>query len=722
MTPKHITEPNYNHALAEQLQRRLPGWEVTPQSTGVLEHVSQQPDVFIELPNGLPVVVECKYDLSGHAKAVAAEAVQRLGRSSNAQDHQVEQAVAVLYPAELRLRASGLEQALADTTLRYAAFSNSPGGPVRFPTTGWLQGGLDSLADLIENIAVDEPQIQDVRRQFERAITTGANRLVEFNHWDSPTIQNLAQVLRQPPGEQTTRMAVTIMLNALVFQANVADKHTGIQSVTQLLDQATQENRRLTQSDVLLCWREIINEINYRSVFVIAADALSAISSEARAAQMLEVLVGPAQQLASLTTQTVQDLAGQVLGRLVSDRKLLGTFYTPPPTAALLAGLAINRLTVDWGDQQAIEKLQIADVACGTGALLSAAQRQIFQRARRQGINDEKLHKALMEDMLVGADVLPAAVHITTTMLAAAHPKVPYDRTRTHIMPYGRQPDGSVRLGSLHLLQAARNPTLWDDHTPASGDSGNANNNSNPSGDGGPGEPIGISTHLELPRQSLDLVIMNPPVTRKTAPPSNQTGPTSTADFTEFGLTEADRRDMAAALRQLPGHNPSQTASHSQASLTIHFTHLALELVKPGGVIALVLPAAFATAAAWSQTRTAIAQQCTHITLVTLTGADSQQQSFSADTARAELLLIATRRDQPLPDTSRQPEDWRWVTLTSRPDTPAAAAVAAAAIHRTPQGTLRLGPTAIGTATPAPYGTSPASSSNPEPQQLPPTP
>ena len=92
-------------------------------------------------------------------------------------------------------------------------------------------------------------------------------------------------------------------------------------------------------------------------------------------------------------------------------------FYTLPASACLLAS-SQKRLNVEWSDRAAIERLRIADFACGTGALLSAAQRAVYRRYRRAGGNDRDLHRALMERCLVGLDIMPAATHLTCSMLS----------------------------------------------------------------------------------------------------------------------------------------------------------------------------------------------------------------------------------------------------------------------------------------------------------------
>ena len=112
------------------------------------------------------------------------------------------------------------------------------------------------------------------------------------------------------------------------------------------------------------------------------------------------------------------DLTGQIFQRLISDRKYLATFYTRPASAALLARLAINQLEgVDWGDAEAIGKLRVGDFACGTGALLSAVYEQIAERHANAGGDPSQLHRAMMEEVIYGCDVMPSAIHITGSTL-----------------------------------------------------------------------------------------------------------------------------------------------------------------------------------------------------------------------------------------------------------------------------------------------------------------
>jgi hypothetical protein len=57
----------------------------------------------------------------------------------------------------------------------------------------------------------------------------------------------------------------------------------------------------------------------------------------------------------------------------------------------------------------------------------------------------------MMAEGLVGCDVLPAAAHLTASMLAGAHPTTKYAQSEVLTVVYGHQEDGVIALGSRHV-------------------------------------------------------------------------------------------------------------------------------------------------------------------------------------------------------------------------------------------------------------------------------
>src|SRR5205807_10209588 len=84
--------------------------------------------------------------------------------------------------------------------------------------------------------------------------------------------------------------------------------------------------------------------------------------------------------------------------------------------------------------------------------LISTAYQRIGQLHEMAGGNAETIHPEMMAAALVSCDVLPAAAHLTASMLSGAHPTVKYKASSILTVAYGKQPNGSIALGSLDLL------------------------------------------------------------------------------------------------------------------------------------------------------------------------------------------------------------------------------------------------------------------------------
>ena len=225
------------------------------------------------------------------------------------------------------------------------------------------------------------------------------------------------------------------------------------------------------------------------------------------------------------------DLTGRIFQRLIADRKYLATFYTLPASAALLARLAVAKMEgVDWSSAEAIGKLRIGDFACGTGALLSAVYEQIAARHERTGGDLEAIHKVMMEEVLYGCDVMPSAVHITGSTLSGVEAGVQFNISHLYTMPYGRMEDGSVAIGSLELLQSSDVLTLFNTSDPAMRT-------------GSAGEETAAQVRAEIPDETYDLVIMNPPFTSATNHEGAHADITNPA-FAAFDATDEDQKAM----------------------------------------------------------------------------------------------------------------------------------------------------------------------------------
>ena len=374
------SEPAFNMALGEVLRGKHPLWKnhLGVERTRVFpEQPALKPDILVQPPNAQPVVVETEYV---PALTVEEDARARLGLVTRNTTDPIEQAIAVRIPEELRHGQADMPDRIGAAEFDYCVLSGDPSCPDRWPTTGWLTGNIDDIVRCIEHAMVSQRLVDESISVLEdgvRVATKAIQDAVETGFTDIG--ENLGRALNQKSGEQTNRMAMTIIANALTFHSTIAGTH-GIPTIGQLKADGT----TTLQSSVLSTWRRILEEINYWPIFKVASDLLETIRVPT-ARHILTALVGAAERLAELGVTTRHDLSGRMFQSLIADRKFLATFYTLPTSTTLLAEVAVRRLQFEWGDLEGYSNLRIADLSCGTGTLLSAAYNAVLSRYRHAG-------------------------------------------------------------------------------------------------------------------------------------------------------------------------------------------------------------------------------------------------------------------------------------------------------------------------------------------------
>ncbi len=613
------TEPTVNAALGKLLQAMMQTCLVRSEHTGLIpDNPALQIDNLITAPGRSPVALEAEFMPASNAES---EAASRLAKNIVGQPRPVEAAIALRYPAELK-SAADLETALRETRLSWCVrYDEGDLPPSRFPQSGWLEGGLEDLADLIRLVSVPQKEVDEAADTLQSGIQRAAVVLDAISETQMHIVRAVSDLLGMRNVPQTRRMACAIIANALVFHERIAGMHAGVKPLNLVCGPGSAN----PQKDTLATWDQIL-DINYFPIFAIARDILQQLPSGA-AKQLLDELRDTAQEVDAAGIDNAHNLTGRIFQRLISDRKYLATFYTRPASAALLARLAVAKLQdIDWSDAERIAKLRVGDFACGTGALLSAAYEQIAAKHERAGGDPAKLHTAMMEEVLYGCDVMPSAVHITGATLAGAQPNLGYQQSRLYTMPYGRQDDGSVQIGSLELLQASNLLTLFNTSDPAL-QTGSA------------GEQTAAQVTVDIPDGGFDLVIMNPPFTSNTKHFDAEDGVLNAA-FAAFNAKEDDQADMAALLAKLA----KGSTYHGHAGLGSAFITIAHRKLKTGGVMAFVLLASMVNASSWQKVRKLLATEYEDIEVLTIAESGDQALSFSNDTGMAECLVIARKR------------------------------------------------------------------------------
>ena len=375
-----------NCELRDVLWTKHPRWRkcVVAEKTGLVAGKPRlQLDILVRHPNGLPVVIETEF---APARTVEDEALGRLGKTLSDDGKRIEQVIALRMPKSLRdEKQEDLIEKLEAAQYEYCVYSvpsvdEKDINYRRWPTEGWIQGGIDDLASTIEHTALSENQMTEGMKVLDEGIVHAASVLRNdcLNADAQGILDDIAKVLHQKDGDQTSKMAMAILANAIIFQMAIAEneKINGFDKLT--------NDGVISKEKVMNEWRKIIR-INYFPIFKVALEILESISFPKTAQNILHRLLNVANRLATFGATTQHDFSGRMFQKLIEDRKFLATFYTLPESAALLAELAVSRMDIDWKERNLVTNLRVADFACGTGALLNASYGAMMSRYRRGG-------------------------------------------------------------------------------------------------------------------------------------------------------------------------------------------------------------------------------------------------------------------------------------------------------------------------------------------------
>ena len=563
-------------------------------------HVGARPDIIVRTPDG-PVIVEVEFE---PARTLEADALSRLGIEIDGRKVQVAFAVAI--PESIReVPQQHLQSRLATTGMRWQEWRiDGTSGPR-------VAGLFNTLASCIQQAAVPPADLDEAVAILDDGARRAGARLC-----GSPgTMARVAGVFDSPPGDEPANMGALVIINAMVFQERLASINPDVQPL-----EATREHGHISKAILIRAWDTILDD-DYWPIFHMAREIASKLS-DVESSEVIDECAQTAERLLAMAIVGRHDLAGRIFNRLVSDRKFLAAFYTSIPAATLLAGLALlpdRWPQVDWTKVDELRKFRIIDPACGTGTLLMASHRQIVDNHRfasGERASTAELHKALMEEITYGVDVVQAAIHLTAATLAAMSPAIRFDQMNLHTLKLGVDESGAIQLGSLDWLVAPQLQSFFSTTE----------------------EQVGAKSGMSgvvIPRPSVDLVISNPPYTRRGSDSGHEE-----AIARIFTLPEGDRESQEKIARRtselLRGTPANQMAGHGSS-----FAVLADRLVKLGGRVALVLPVTCLAGESWAGIRSMFSSRYQIEFIVS--SHDPESRSMSYDTHIAEVLLVARR-------------------------------------------------------------------------------
>ncbi|WP_298017532.1 hypothetical protein [uncultured Parasphingopyxis sp.] len=661
------TEHTINDAIANLLRATRRNWRkgdtIRSEHTGNFAGSTKRPDILVTEFGVSPVVVENEVL---PALTVEAEARDRLGEVLAENGRSILSSVAVRTPERLRnLSGQSLTDELRSAKdIECALFTGtSPDAAERWPSEGWLTGTIDDLSIIVQAATVPPSIVEEAADQLMTGVQQAAGQLAGIEHKYEPALLKMAEALCQEDSEQTRRMATTILANAFIFHETLAHGPGGLASIRNL--EEMRGAGQLTRSQVLHEWRAIL-KVNYWPIFDIACRIFDVIPSIIGNG-LCNTLADTAIKLVENSLTRSHDLTGAVFQKLIADRKFLAAYYTTPASAALMVGLALNRNHTpsgdDWTDIESVEGLKVGDFACGTGTLLSTAYTRLGQYFELRGGDSEVIHPAMMGSVLVGADVLPAAAHLTAAMLSGVHPQTTYTDSMIMTVSYGAQPDKTVALGSLDLL--ARQKAM--DAVSATGIGAKGAKEKN--------------VFVDVADKSFDLVIMNPPFTRPTGQEASKVGVPNPM-FAAFAADKDEQKEMKRAFDKLLKSLDGDHCYDGQAGEASGFIELGHRKLASGGTLGLITPLSLMSGEAWDKSRKRLAEGYEDVIVLSITGTQSRETSFSADTGMAEALTVAKRRE----DDSTDVRPATYIVLNDRPSSPLDGYATAKSIKRLIEG------------------------------------
>ena len=612
--PVHV-EGHANSVVGLSLRHllRQSGINVAPEVKGM---GGAKPDIYIEAGNH-SIVIEAKY---GNRKA-AADAARARFAEMNPPPHIVG-ALSYSKPFETDPEKSAREGAPVDFAFTgHNPDDKSAAGldPAKWRPV-WHTGSIYDVAQVLRRPrAVVDPQADEMAE----AVGAINGALASFQNFfrDKPgSVRHIAKALkvnlddskgeeREALENEALRVAGLILIGAMMFQFALAEQDDRVRKPTDFLSAV--ELPKLPAH-----WEFILDEINYAAIFNAALDVMRASDPHPILARTL----ADAAQTARGITQGGADLTGQVYHRVLADAKTLAAFYTSIPAATMMSRIALDMNSQGaekWADLDFIRNLRVADPACGSGTLLTAAAWQIrdnFLRAdfRKHGaaISENardrisELHRAMLEEIMWGYDILETAAHLTAANLGMMFPSVEFEDAHIYRTIIGKTDGNGVAAGSLEML---------DSDVPIF--------------ERGDRQVETREAAAALPE--LDLCIMNPPFVRGTA--GNES-----FNFLPSGEQEAVRKRMLKI-----GKAHEFVCDKGQGP---GFVALACKRVKPGGRVAMILPSTLATGMgrAWAGSRKKLERDFNLETVIV--SRDPERPNFSMNTKFQECVCVARKR------------------------------------------------------------------------------
>lgn len=465
----------------------------------------------------------------------------------------------------------------------------------------------------------------------------------------SPTEDITGLIIADVPNEVIIAHSYLSLLLASILYESIADKH-GKDPFQVLLN----KHKNVPIYVLKEAYTEIL-AVNYEPAFdgaLAVLNCYSMISVDSQIWDHFRDLIITATYIVGNRTLLRQDFIGYIYHKITGNirvRKSFATYYTKHPIAYLLAFLTIlnsyQHKIFKWENLEQFKKLyNVCDFACGSGTLLTATyeallslyQKQCYER--KMMYNPDEFHKLMIKDSIWGFDALEHAVQTASIVLSLKNPDVPLQRINTYQVILNE----SGSLGSLNYWWSKSQiiPIKRRD--------------------------IEKVSEEEVIIPLYNVVIMNPPFSRTTAP--GETG--SRPRIFDFVLNEksfdklwknytkliTDLEDsfkkkrtsseiiISEIYNEYVGKGKifrSQDINPLNAGASLPFVFLADKYLKPYGSLVLVLPKTTIESSAYFLLRLLLLANY-HIEFLILS-TELGNENFSYSTGLSEVLIIARK-------------------------------------------------------------------------------
>jgi type I restriction-modification system DNA methylase subunit len=444
-----------------------------------------------------------------------------------------------------------------------------------------FEGPLDELPQFIREAKEEEEKIEDTDAYINlmRDIVSGLTNYIPDAEEYPSLFEHIIAAMPEDEEETSaaTDAAAYLLLNQVVFYRILENQGFDRMQPSEIEQPEDLHEKYFT--DVL--------EKNYEAIFDL--DAHSLVPQDA--VPYLQDMIGIVNELQP--EQFTRDLLGSAFHELIplEVRKPVAAYYTNPNAARIL-----GNITVEHDDDS------VADFACGSGTLLMAAYEKKQELLR--GDITEDVHRDFVQDELTGVDIMPFAAHLAAVQLGLRNPSFYTDKPRIAIQDSTTlEPDTTIDALQQTLPSGQSKITEgWteDDIEERSVERGATS----ASGEGS-----------EFDLETVDVVLMNPPFTRKQHITSDYRD-TVNSRFSEY-------RDYI----------------DSEMGFYCYFFLLADRFLESGGRIGMVVPSVILQQSTTEGIRKLLQENYSieHIVL------SEYRSAFSEDTSKREILLIAEK-------------------------------------------------------------------------------